>query len=168
MKLITNAGWCWTPRCELCAVCTGGRLLTAQLSGVSGDDASCGVCPSWNVDEAGPIPLTQSQECLWEGDIGFCSGRIEFGLDNTFAPPFVLLEGSIYEIAVNGPEVGNEVFIGDWRSLAGTTKVDCNFDNTLLGAFVPSAYQLNNGWQQCNFALSQMRISKVACEEEIV
>ncbi len=164
MKLITNVGWCWTPRCEFCIVCTGRRLLLAQLAAV--DNQDCGDCDDWT---AQIIPMPQAEACLWQGELEFCDGRIEFGIGpDPLGSDFILLEGSIYETATSGPSVGDEVFVGDWRLLSATEdEVNCDF-NDLLGAFVQSAYIDDNGFQQCVWTESTFHISVAPCEEEIV
>jgi len=176
MRRISNVGWCWEPRCELCKVCTGRRLLEAQLFGVA--DMDCGTCEDWMAQVIPMAQVTdeQGQECLWKGQLAFCNGRIEFGLDNTFSPGDILLEASVYEIALEeGPspplqeqvDPGDEVLVGDWRLIIPrVSSVDCDFESLTLEGFTASAYTLlekPGTYQHCDWSGSGITISKALC-----
>ncbi len=159
-RKITNVGWCWTPRCEVCDVCTGRRTLLAIIFGVLDND--CPNCELWSAER---LRMTQdpAAACGWLAEVGFCSGRMTFGVFEDLGG--VQLEINVFEVATSGPQVGQEVFIGDLRWLeAGVRTIDC--DDLLFRPLVPfiqSAYVDNNGWQQCNWAGSSIRIGLADC-----
>ena len=159
-RKITNVGWCWTPRCEVCDVCTGRRTLLASIAGVIDND--CPDCEKWFAEH---LRMTQDPAgaCGWLGERSFCSGRVGFGLEFILGVG-VLMEFEIFEIATTPPQLGQEVFIGDVRFIAaGVRTVNCDFRGQALVPIVPSAYVIANGWQQCNWAGVSVRMLLADC-----
>ena len=160
-RKITNTAWCWTPRCEECEVCTGRRIFTATLAGVRNQD--CGDCLDWNGAFKWQTTQDPAVACKWDGPTDVpCNGRIQLVIGPTPGPTDVRLEFEVYETID-----GVEQLIGNWVTvLAGVNEIDCDAIGQIGVAFIPSAYQIDNGYKRCNWDGASVQIHLGDCVNE--